>query len=273
MENDVREPRRQVAISIGKRLKEAREKKSLTIDQIQKQTKIHSTVLIALEEGRADEILTETYVRSFLKKYTQILGLPVGDIFKEYFPPHPEQLSVVDPIKESPLPEETKIGPKVLYTISITVAVILILFVVSIVGGKIIASFNKAKPDKQRSQPAVTTPAKKKAVTSEKPAQKKKTSTKANSESKDIIPRNVPLSLVIKVKEPVLVKLTKDGVRIFATVLSKDLVETITAKESIELEISKARALELTLNGRQIALPTKNKIFTLVITRKGVKLK
>ena len=274
MEDNAREPRRQVAVFIGKRLREAREKKSLTIDQIQKQTKIHSTVLIALEEGRADEILPETYVRSFLKKYTQALGLPVGDIVKEYFPPRPEHVFVADPIKESPLPKETKIGPKALYITGITVAAIMVLFVVFTVGGRIITSFTKAKSNTQRSQPAAKVPAKKKAVKSTTPVQKKRTApTKANSKSKDIIPRNVPLSLVIKVKEPVLVKLTKDGVRIFATVLSKGLVETITAKESIELEISKARALELALNGRQIALPTKNKIFTLVITRKGVTLK
>lgn len=267
---------RAVAVSIGKRLKEAREKKSLTIEQIQKQTKIHSTVLIALEEGRADEILTETYVRSFLKKYAQVLGLPVADIFKEYFPPHPEQPSVINPVKENPLPPETKINPKVLYVTGVVVAVIAVLFVVTVAATRIIASFNKSRAEAQRSRPAVpvTAPAKKKAVKpAVKPVQKKKTSAKTNSEPRDIIPKNVPLSLVIKVKEPVLVKLTKDGVRIFATVLSKDVVETVTANESIELEISKGRALELTLNGRQISLPTKNNIFTLVITRKGVKLK
>ena len=56
-------------ISVGERLKKARENKSLTIDQIRKQTRIHSDVLIALEEGRCNEILDPTYVKSFLKKY------------------------------------------------------------------------------------------------------------------------------------------------------------------------------------------------------------
>ena len=41
-------------VKIGESLKDAREKKSVTIDQVQKQTRIHSTVLKALEEGRCD---------------------------------------------------------------------------------------------------------------------------------------------------------------------------------------------------------------------------
>ncbi len=37
---------------IGEILKQAREKRSISIDQVQKETRIHSTVLRALEEGR-----------------------------------------------------------------------------------------------------------------------------------------------------------------------------------------------------------------------------
>ena len=62
-------------VSIGEKLKSARERKALTIDQVQKDTKIHSTVLRALEEGRCDEILTPTYVKRFLNKYSHHLGL------------------------------------------------------------------------------------------------------------------------------------------------------------------------------------------------------
>lgn len=273
MENNKKEPR-SAAISIGKRLKDAREKKPLTIEQIQKQTKIHSTVLIALEEGRASEILTDTYVRSFLKKYSQVLGLPTGEILKEYFPPRSDLLSSGVTLQESPLPEETKIGPKVLYFTGIGVLGIVAFLVVFVIGSNVIAFFNKAKlTQATQRQIANISTSKKKISKSVKPTQKKKTTAKTNLESKYVIPRSTQLSLVIKVKEPVLVKLTKDGVRMFATVLPKNLIETITANESIEVEINKTQALELVLNGRQIDLPRKNNIFTLVITRKGVKFK
>ncbi|MDP3791166.1 MAG: helix-turn-helix domain-containing protein [Candidatus Omnitrophota bacterium] len=272
MENNKREPR-PAAVSIGRRLKEAREKKPLTIEQVQKQTKIHSTVLIALEEGRASEILTDTYVRSFLKKYTQVLNLPTNEILKEYFPPRAEPVSLGAPAHESPLPAETKIGPKALYFTGIAILSIAALLLAIIIGGKVITAFNKAKLTRQQKQVAEVVASKKKIQKPVKSVQKKKPAPKTDSESKDIIPKSTPLSLVIKVREPVLVKLTKDGILIFSRVMSKGLVETITANNSIELDIGKVQALELILNGRQIALPTKKNISGLIITRKGVKLK
>lgn len=261
------------AAAIGKRLKEAREKKSLTIEQVQKETKIHSSVLIALEEGRASEILTDTYVRSFLKKYAQLLGLSAGEIVKEYFPPHLEQADLNIPFNENPLPEEMRIIPKFLYFTGIVILVILALLTAVIIGGKIITAFNKAKLAQQQKQPAGATVTKKKTSKSAKSVQKRNPAAKVNSESKYIIPKSTPLNLVIKVKEPVLVKLTRDGVLIFSRVMAKGLVENITANETIELEISRAQALDLTLNDHPITLPAKNSIFTIVITRKGVKIK
>ena len=61
-------------IAIGEMLRQAREKKSITVEQAQKQTHIHSTVITALEEGRCDDILTPNYVKSFLKEYSNYLG-------------------------------------------------------------------------------------------------------------------------------------------------------------------------------------------------------
>lgn len=272
MENSKREPR-PAAASIGKRLKDAREKKSLTIDQIQKQTKIHSTVLIALEEGRASEILTDTYVRSFLKKYVQLLGLPTGEILKDYFPPNSELSPSGILSKESPMPEETKTDPRVLYFTGIAILGILALVVVFAVGANIVSFLQKARSTQKQKQVASAVVSKKKVAKPAKSIQKNKPVAKTNTESKDIIPKSAQLNLVIKVKESALVKLTKDGVRMFETVLPKNCVESIAANDNIEIEINKAQAIELTLNGRQIDLPAKNSRFTLVITRKGVRLK
>jgi cytoskeletal protein RodZ len=69
---------------IGQKLRAAREKKPLTIDQVQKQTRIHSAVIKALEDGRLDEMLTPTYVRSFLRKYAEHLGLDGRQFLSEY---------------------------------------------------------------------------------------------------------------------------------------------------------------------------------------------
>ncbi|GEM_PF-487049 len=71
-------------VSIGEKIRKAREGKSLTIDQVQKETHIHSSVLNGIEQGHLDPALTPTYVRSYLKKYSQFLGLDPNEIVNEY---------------------------------------------------------------------------------------------------------------------------------------------------------------------------------------------
>ena len=268
MENR-REPR-QTAIAVGNRLRDAREKKSLGIDQIQKQTKIHSTVLIALEEGRASELLTDTYVRSFLKKYSQFLGLNSVDVIKEYFPPNSELSPINIQFRNNPLPKETTIAPKFIYVTGIIIFVIVLAFFVLFIGGKIVSSFKKFGMERQKKTAVASV--KKNTAKTAKPAAKKGAQVNTKSASKELIPRSSSLNLVIKVKEPVLVKLKKDGVLLFERVLTRGLVEKVTASENIEMDIGKTRSLELTLNGRPIVLPKKN-VLGLRISRKGVVLK
>lgn len=258
------------AISIGKRLKEAREKKPLTIEQVQKQTKIHSSVLKALEDGHASALLTDTYVRSFLKKYSQILGLPTADILKEYFPPYPE--SGV-PLNENPLPHETRAHPRMLYFTGIAVFGIAAAIVVFLIGAKLVSSFNKAGLTHQEKRVAAASAAKKKQPKSAKPAQKKKAGVKAGSGAKDIIPRSEQLKLTISVKETILVTLKRDGVIMYSVIMKKGTVDKISANENIELDVLKTDALDLALNGQQIAMPPGKNINGVIITRKGVRLK
>ena len=268
MGNDKRELR-QAAVSVGSKLKEARAKKSLAIEQVQKATRIHSTVLIALEEGRESELLTDTYIRSFLKKYAQFLGLNSVELLKEYFPAYPEGPSANIPVHENIFPPETTIMPKFLYIAGRAVLAILFILIFIFVAGKAASPLKKTKVARARS--AVIS--KKQSVQSTKASSKKKSISNQNPESKALIPKSTPLSLVIKVKEPVLVQLKKDGVLIFKRVLTKGLTETIIADDSIELGIGKAKALGLILNGKPIALPANKVKFSLEITKKGVKLR
>jgi cytoskeletal protein RodZ len=260
---------RETAISVGAKLKEARDKKSLAIEQVQKATMIHSTVLRALEEGRGSELLTDTYIRSFLKKYAQFLGLDPVEILKEYFPAYPESGTANIPVREKSISPEIAKRPRFLYNTGITVAAIICILLFIFAAGKVISYLKRPKADQQ----------KRAAVSKVKPPQKikistkKKSASKQRSEPKELVPRSTPLSLVIRVKEPVLVQLKKDGVLIFERVLTKGLVETIIADDSIELGIGKAEALDLALNGRPIVLPANKVKFGLSITRKGVKVR
>src|SRR3989344_6157026 len=60
--------------TVGEILVEARKKKNLTFEQVEKETKIRKKILQQLEEGNWDE-LSPTYAKGLLKNYASYLEL------------------------------------------------------------------------------------------------------------------------------------------------------------------------------------------------------
>jgi cytoskeletal protein RodZ len=270
MENNKRESRSS-AVLVGKRLKDAREKRSLTIEQVQKHTKIHSMVLIGLEEGKQNDALTDTYVRSFLKKYAQFLGINSVELLKEYFPARAESPAPNDPVQESVTPTQAQGSPKLLYVTGLAAAAIISLLLFMFIAGKVSKAFNKTVPTQQKKVPVATE--KKKPVRSAKTAQNKKPAVNTRSETKEVVSKTTPLNLEIKVKKAVRVNLKKDGVLFFDRVLPAGLVENTVANNSIEIDVAKAGSLDMAFNGKRIVLQSNNDAISLEITRKGVRVK
>jgi len=61
--------------TVGQILKEEREKKFYTLDEIEKITKIRKELLQALEEGQYTKLPPSTFVQGFIKNYGKFLGL------------------------------------------------------------------------------------------------------------------------------------------------------------------------------------------------------
>jgi cytoskeletal protein RodZ len=69
---------------LGKRLKEAREAKNISLDELQDMTKIQKRYLIGIEEGNYAIMPGNFYVRAFIKQYAEAVGLDPEQIFEEY---------------------------------------------------------------------------------------------------------------------------------------------------------------------------------------------
>ncbi|MCL6585518.1 MAG: DUF4115 domain-containing protein [Anoxybacillus sp.] len=69
---------------LGKRLKEAREAKKISLDELQQLTKIQKRYLIGIEEGNYAIMPGNFYVRAFIKQYAEAVGLDAEEIFHEY---------------------------------------------------------------------------------------------------------------------------------------------------------------------------------------------
>ncbi|WP_331281063.1 helix-turn-helix domain-containing protein [Bacillus sp. EB01] len=69
---------------LGNRLKEARQAKGLSLDDLQAATKIQKRYLAGIEEGNYSSMPGDFYVRAFIKQYAEAVGLDPDEVFDTY---------------------------------------------------------------------------------------------------------------------------------------------------------------------------------------------
>ncbi|MBU5211185.1 DUF4115 domain-containing protein [Heyndrickxia oleronia] len=169
---------------LGSRLKEARQAKGLSLDDLQEITKIQKRYLKGIEEGNYDMMPGKFYVRAFIKQYAEAVGLETEQIFEEYKrevpdvynEDLPEQISRVQS-RKTVAPSTSKmldIFPKILVAVFIIAAIALVYYLVTNFAG----SGSKDKLGNSKDTPIETQPVKEK----NKPvAQDKEDKTKDNT--------------------------------------------------------------------------------------------
>ncbi len=78
---------------LGTSLRQAREKRGLELDAVQRALRIRKRYLEALESERFEQLPGEVYARGFLREYAEFLGLDGSlyvDEYNERFAPHEE---------------------------------------------------------------------------------------------------------------------------------------------------------------------------------------
>ena len=92
---------------VADRLRAARERAGLSIQEISESTKIRASSLEALERGDFHRLPGDFYTRMFLKAYARAVGLPEEDLLREYdesaAPARPEPLPLPAPPAPQPL--------------------------------------------------------------------------------------------------------------------------------------------------------------------------
>ena len=215
--------------SIGSRIKAAREAKGISIDQAQKDTRISGRILSAIEADRAHEMISgPVYIKSFIKKYADYLGLDgrsLADDFTGKKPEFKEQISV---LKEEERP--VKIPVKKIVYAAVAIALIFLgIKLVAFAGSKTMAFF-KSRPKAENKVPP-------------------KAAAKPAAVATPQIPKGEYLTLLLKTRADVYLKVKSDGSVIYDGILKKGSSEKWEAKESFEISTSKAEALAIDLNG------------------------
>ena len=252
-------------MSIGERLKSAREAKGSSLDEVSRAIKIQKSTLHAIEGNRLHEGLDPVYAKIFLKKYAGYLGLDGAAISKEY-------TAVYGPIPERPVGLDTEITRKksagslnkiFLGSAIGSIALVGIAFLIYLA-----VDFSAGLLRERDGQPRKTATSLQK--TSGSPGRDMVVE-KTPSAPKLLIPRSQPLKLTVKAKSDVWMQLKSDGAVIFQNVLAKGTQESWTAKEELELWTGNAGSMIMHLNGKPlegIGMGVKKGI---KITREGVK--
>lgn len=246
-------------LSIGERLKAAREAKGISLERASQVTKIQRTTLGAIEKGDLGEILDPVYAKIFLKKYALYLGLDGSSIVSEY-------LSLRGPIPDRPIGVKTQALPEAQSRLSIGKWIFPVS--VGLMGVVGISFLAYLAMDLKKSLASI--PKKEKAVSSKKAARPNPTLEKASSPQL-LVPRSQPLKLTIRTKSEVWMQVKADGTIIFQNVLAKGSQETWEAKEDLELWTGNAGAMELVLNGKALGSPGTGVKKGIKITREGIK--
>ena len=132
---------------LGQKLKEAREQKGFSIDQLQEVTKIQKRYLISIEEGNFSVLPGDFYARAFIKQYAEAVGLNGEAVLEEYKHEIPQSVSqdvpqisrgqktqeTVQRATSSPIADHM---PKILITVLIIAIGVAIWFVFRFVSNK-----------------------------------------------------------------------------------------------------------------------------------------
>ena len=256
-------------LTSGARLKKIRLEKGLSLEDVQKKTKIHLNILKAIE-GDSLSDLSPIYLKGFLKIYAKFLGVDPKDYITDYKEPNAPAQSASQSEPGPTLVKHPRIN---LSSFRISrrlkrAIVLIIVFVFVAVGlfklGKFI-SYKHKQHSVQLKHPVarIYVPVVKK----ERKPQKQVAADRASKVFSGI-------RLTIRANQNCWISLKSDGKVVFQRVLEKGRSLTWQAKDRIEFSVGNAAAVELEVNEQHFANLGRNgqALKNIVVTKEGLKI-
>lgn len=126
---------------IGQQLREAREKRKLSIQDVAVATKINTKIVKAIEEGDEDSLPAKPFLRGFVQTYARYLELNVDDVMKRFLEAHgstkPKPVITEDgtstAISHEEVQNKFEMYKKIAYVVAAIVAIVFIYFIQRVV--------------------------------------------------------------------------------------------------------------------------------------------
>ncbi|PEW12387.1 helix-turn-helix domain-containing protein [Bacillus cereus] len=277
---------------LGQKLKETREAKGLSIDQLHEITKIQKRHLVAIEEGNYDVLPGAFYARAFIKQYADAVGLNGEELLVEHQSTIPQsekrevpQVSTGQKTQETmqkssswPIADHM---PKILVALLVIAVGVVIWFVFQALTGKDDEKVPSAQSEKIEVQKAKDSPldTKKDEVKAEEPKKEEPKKEEPKKEEQPAQPtgqqevkvvgttgkvstleihNNKTLELEISAKGTSYVDVKDDaGNEILNTTVQSGQIEKrdVSTLKEVRLNIGSAPNVEIKLNGQVLAFP------------------
>ena len=248
--------------SVGSKLKKAREKKHLSLEQISQKTKIHPKILEAIEEDRAHHLLNKVYLKGFLKNYAHFVGVGEEELIQESPQEMTKEVSSFLPggMDNSSWEEETGVSPWV--GRSLLLILVIGAFFLMVIG------ISKFRGDQKI--PLASPPPLNQAANRNPPPAPQGSFIFYPFQ----IPKNEPLKLKLHANENAWITVTSDNHLMYQGLLAKGKEEIWTAKQSFQISLSDGGAVSIGLNRKVLGIPVTEgrPLEKLVMTREGWKL-
>jgi cytoskeletal protein RodZ len=271
-----------VVTELGQKLKETREAKGLSIDQLHEITKIQKRHLVAIEEGNYDVLPGAFYARAFIKQYADAVGLNGEELLVEYQSTIPQsekrdvpQVSTGQKTQETmqkssswPIADHM---PKILVALLVIAVGVVIWFVFQALTGKDDEKVPSAQSEKIEVQKAKDSPldTKKDEVKAEEPKKEEQPAQPTGQQEVKVvgttgkvstleIHNNKTLELEISAKGTSYIDVKDDaGNEILNTTVQSGQTEKrdVSTLKEVRLNIGSAPNVEIKLNGQVLAFP------------------
>lgn len=239
--------------TVGEILRSEREKKGLTVKDIEAATSIRALYIQAIEEGNYGIAPGEVYLKGFIRNYATYLGLDSQQMLETYKQsknppppePEPEQSGTADPIKPSDRRRENRANRTVQTEKSgqstSTVKWLGIALGVAIIAG---AGWWYASATQKPSIP----PSQQAPIPVPAPVQP---SASPNAPATPPV-KTKPVVITVKITDDCWAQVFADGKEVYAGLLKSGESRTWEADSAIAVKFGNAGAAEFTHNGRNV---------------------
>jgi cytoskeletal protein RodZ len=236
----------------GGKLRQARERRGISLRQIAASTKISAAALEALERNDISKLPGGIFSRAFVRSYAVEVGLDPEETVREFLerfdqepPPSAETLAVPIPEQERNYQEQQRRAARTLGIAGVALVVIVVAaFFILRNRGKQPAPAPGVAASPESTTPPAAPPARPTA-----PAAEPRPAAAAPSPKAAVVPA-ASLTLDVHPTSECWISLTVDGKKLFARVMKPGEHESHTVEHEAVVEIGDAGAFAYSVNGR-----------------------